>query len=163
MHLQSLSHAVQESADVATAIAQSLLESGVTSEGAELDEDLVRRVRRMNINHVTVNIVTNGSVITSGTQPESSVICARSGGPLPRNKRQAIRWYVITACSSGYEGLLGIHRSQWWRLEAALPGGKLPGSGCSLKGFDDRTAAERLWNEKKPGVPAVYHSQVEPV
>lgn len=150
MLLQGLSHVVQESVDVATAIATSLLEMGVPTEGSEVEEDFVNWVRGLCINHVTVNIVTNGSVLASGNRSLQSCVNARRGGALPRYLRQAIRWYIITACSCGNERLLGIHKLQWWRLEDILHGGKLPGGGCWLKVSMTESPQKATGERKKP-------------
>ena len=64
--------------------------------------------------------------------------------PKGKAKAKPKRFYVIV---SGPDHLLGVWHAQWAQVAAALPTGKLFGSGCRLLGFDSREDARSKWFE----------------
>ena len=77
-----------------------------------------------------------------------------------RPKRQAPkRNDVVWSVPSGSEHLLGIWVCQWTFLAAALPGGRLAGSGVVLKSFDSYLGALEFWTEKRDPDVAPLHEQ----
>jgi len=62
----------------------------------------------------------------------------------PKAKVQKVRFYAVT---SGPDLLLGVWHAPWSVLAAALPGGKLFGSGVRLWGFDSEDEAISKWFE----------------
>ena len=67
-----------------------------------------------------------------------------------RGRAQEKRYYVIL---SGPKPLLGVWHAHWRVLEQNLPTGRLFGSGCHVKGFDDPDLAFHYW-ETKHSLPA---------
>lgn len=90
---------------------------GRITEGPRVEEDFVGQVQSMSINHVTVNIVLQGSVIESGSRALQSCVGERHSGASLRKKGQANHRWVITVCLCGNARVLSIHKSEWWRLE----------------------------------------------
>ena len=59
------------------------------------------------------------------------------------------RFYVVFRCK-GNPALCGIWNGPWTTLEAELPGGRLAGSGASLRGFDSLSDARSAWYKEFP-------------
>ena len=72
---------------------------------------------------------------------------------------QPRRLYVLTRTPEDRTDLLGVHEGTWNQIAALLPTGRLPGSGCHLKGFDlDKDdEANAYWYEEGWELPAPYY------
>ena len=79
---------------------------------------------------------------------------ARAKAEAPRRRYYAVTGGAPNDCDTLR---LGVHDCQWFVLEKQLPGGKLFGSGCDLKGFDTPTEAGAHWKTAGWKLPAPFH------
>jgi len=76
--------------------------------------------------------------------------------PRSRAKPKPTRFYAVV---SGPSSLLGVWHAQWAIVEAALPGGKLFGSGVRLFGYDTQSEADEKWFEYWESTPVRHPRQ----
>ena len=109
------------------------------------------------------NTTSSGSASSAATEQPKEDNPPTATAAATTTKQLKLRYYtVLSVPRSKHEELghlLGVHRSDWASLEAKLPGGALFGSGCKVKGFDDKESAEEYYLTKHKGAKVPYHSQ----
>jgi hypothetical protein len=143
------------------------VQSGMSSGVSHVVSSLSVAFGNLRITFAQTHTTTDEAVLAAtepagGADPVQSPAPKRAAPPArsATTRGQRVRFYCCTHVPRGSglgERLLGIHRCTWADLEAALPKGKLFGSGCRLTGFDTEGEVLSHWTARGLPLPAPRH------